>query len=97
MTCSYAEAALQMLERAPVTALLVDYNLPRMSGLELLTIVATRWPATGRALMYADLTIRRHIAVATLGEVALFEKPFSLSELQGWLAAATRLAPTQAG
>lgn len=94
VTCSYAEAALQVLERAPITAVLADYNLPRMSGLELLTVVAARWPTTRRALMCADLTICRHDATATLGGAVLLEKPFSLSELQDWLATAVGLTPT---
>jgi DNA-binding NtrC family response regulator len=97
VTCSYAEAALQVLERTPVTAVLADHNLPNMSGLELLSIVAARWPATIRALMCADLTICKHVVATTPGGVALLEKPFSLSELQDWLATAVSFTTTQAG
>lgn len=56
-TATSVERALEELERAPIDLVLTDYKMPHMNGIELLRVVAARWPETARVLVtgHADL------------------------------------------
>lgn len=48
---SDARGALEILEQQPIDLVLSDHKMPGLSGVQLLKMVAERWPATTRILM----------------------------------------------
>jgi DNA-binding NtrC family response regulator len=50
-TAGSGEEALRALEIQPVDVVITDYTMPGISGLELLEIVARRWPHVARVLI----------------------------------------------
>lgn len=52
-------AALEILEREEIDAIITDMRMPAMNGAELLRAVSIRWPSTVRILLtgYADLKV----------------------------------------
>jgi PAS domain S-box-containing protein len=58
-----AEEALQILATEPIDLLLTDFNMPGMSGLELISQVRTRWPNIKCILAsgYLDENVERRI------------------------------------
>jgi len=84
----YAEAADRCENLAPCSDLIVtDYDMPRMSGLELLRLQAQRGC---RLTAQNKAVVSGHISDAALGEVralgcAFFAKPFRLGQLGAWV------------
>jgi DNA-binding NtrC family response regulator len=56
--CSSASEALGELERCSADVLLTDQMMPQLTGLELLTQVAERWPDTVRVLISGFTEVR---------------------------------------
>ena len=56
-TAQSGEDAVRALESEPVDVVITDYTMPNMSGVDLLAVVAQRWPAVGRVMIsgHADL------------------------------------------
>ena len=70
-------AALEVLEGLPepVDLLLVDCNMPDMSGPELIELVANRWPTVKFVLTSGFLTDANHARVEPYG-VSILAKPY---------------------
>lgn len=77
-----AEPALRLLESRPFDILVVDLNLPGMSGLEFLERVRDRWPATRAVVLtgFGDLDAARQ--AIRLDVVDFLTKPCPLGELE---------------
>lgn len=75
-------------ERYPCAdIILVDMNLPRMSGIEMLRVQSLngcKVPAGSKAVMSGDIDEREQRDIEELG-CAFFQKPFSLNEISTWL------------
>jgi len=77
-----AEEALRILESGPCDILLLDLQLPGMSGIELFEKVRARWPSTQVVILsaFGDLeTARRAIH---LDVVEFLCKPFHLRDIE---------------
>ncbi len=92
-TASSADAALRRLERGDVAAVLSDQKMPGRSGVELLRVVARRWPNVARVLLTGWPEEVPPAVRAELGLRALLPKPWdadALRALLGTLAPAAR-------
>jgi DNA-binding NtrC family response regulator len=76
-TAQSGEDALRTLESEPVDVVITDYTMPRMSGVDLLALVAERWPGVGRVMIsgHADLDELRNVKANGLLD-ALLPKPW---------------------
>jgi Response regulator containing a CheY-like receiver domain and an HTH DNA-binding domain len=81
-----AETALGLLEHEPFDAVLMDYNMPGMDGLSAATLIRTRFPKTGVALVTANAQ-DAIVAEAQLIGVPLIPKPVQRRDLQTFLLA----------
>jgi CheY-like chemotaxis protein len=73
-----AEDALALLEKGPYTMLLTDVTLPKMSGVELVTLVRARYPRMPVAVASG---YGRPSALDGV-EVGYLKKPYQLADLQ---------------
>ena len=77
LTAGSGAEALRVLEQRPVDVLVADFDMPQMTGLELLGIVRQRYPGVVRMVLTGNATVERAMVAINEGEVArLFEKPF---------------------
>lgn len=74
--CSDGTAALALLEAAPADAVLSDFNMPGMNGLDLLGEVRRRWPTMRRVLVSALAETLPRERLAACAPCALLPKPF---------------------
>ncbi len=82
-TAPDGERALQVLENARPDVMLVDYKLPGVSGLELLTMVRTRG-VTSPAIMITGLTQQSDSIeeeCRKLGVLAFLTKPLEMTRV----------------
>ncbi|WP_429932953.1 response regulator [Agrobacterium vitis] len=92
-TAPSAREALAILESTPVDVVVSDQRMPDVTGIELLSQVRQRWPATVRLLLtgYSDLVAI--IGAVNEGEVHRFlGKPWSQADLRGAIAEAAEIA-----
>jgi len=75
-----AEAALEELERTPYSILVADVRMPGMSGLELLEIARTRFPAVSAIIMTAHGSVETAVQAMKLGASDFITKPFQPEE-----------------
>jgi two-component system cell cycle sensor histidine kinase/response regulator CckA len=73
--------ALKMLEEStePVDLMFTDYNMPGMNGLELIEVVATRWPKTKFVLASGFLSDAAYARVQAFN-VSILSKPYEMSD-----------------
>jgi sigma-B regulation protein RsbU (phosphoserine phosphatase) len=76
-TALSGEDAVCTLEQEPVDLVITDYTMPQMSGVDLLAVVAQRWPDVGRVMIsgHADLDELRRAEANGLIQ-ALLPKPW---------------------
>lgn len=81
-TALSAADALAALAREPVELLIADYTMPAMNGIDLLRVVAVRWPRIVRMIVsgHADIPELR-AAVRDGLAVELLPKPWSKAEI----------------
>ncbi len=91
-----AEEALDMMATCPAGIMILDLNLPGMSGLELLGVLHERWPETRVIIVtgYGDLAGAQK--AIRLGVVDFLTKPTSLGDLERALDRARRQMPLPA-
>jgi two-component system chemotaxis response regulator CheY len=79
LTAASAEAALVLLERDGLAAMITDIHLPKMSGLELISHLRAqpRWRALPILVVSADTDPGTPAHAIGLGANAYFAKPFS--------------------
>tara|TARA_R110002096_G_scaffold44526_5_gene120079 strand:+ start:9983 stop:10300 length:318 start_codon:yes stop_codon:yes gene_type:complete len=76
--------ALALLKKTPCDAIISDFNMPRMNGLDLLTQVRIMYPGMLRILLTARADV--HLAVRALNEGAVHRfllKPWDHVDLKG--------------
>ncbi len=82
------ETAYQMLASEQADAILLDINLPAMSGLALYLAIINRWPALeGRiALMSGDADSEDVAAWIEHHHCVVLRKPFDVKDVSRWVA-----------
>lgn len=82
------ETAYQMLASETADAILLDINLPAMSGLALYLAIINRWPALeGRiALMSGDADTEDVAAWIEYHHCVVLRKPFDVKDVSRWVA-----------
>lgn len=80
-------AAVAQLEREQVDLAMVDWQMPALSGVDLLRLLRIRWPSTGVVVMTAFSSEGRAVASVELADGYL-RKPFSREELTTMVARA---------
>src|SRR5690242_8002994 len=88
-----AETAYELLATEQPDALLLDIQLPTMSGLALYLAIVHRWPALdGRiAIMTGDAEAEEVRAWLEHHQCVVIRKPFNLRQVSDWLAEVFRL------
>ncbi len=96
LSAGSAEAAYELLASEQADALLLDIQLPTMSGLALSLAIIHRWPAlVGRiAIMTGDAQAAGVQAWLERNPCPVLRKPFSMREILDWLRA-TLQAPNR--
>ena len=89
-----AETAYELLATEQPDALLLDIQLPTMSGLALYLAIVHRWPSlAGRiAIMTGDAEAEEVRTWLEHHQCVVMRKPFNLREVTDWLTAVFRLA-----
>lgn len=93
------EDAYQMLHRERPDAVLLDIQMPTMSGLALYVAIVSRWPALrGRiAIMTGDAEADEVRSWFAQHDCALLAKPFDLDAVTGWVESVARQRQREAG
>ena len=93
------EDAYQMLHRERPDAVLLDIQMPTMSGLALYVAIVSRWPALrGRiAIMTGDAEADEVRSWFAQHDCALLAKPFDLDAVSGWVESVARQRQREAG
>jgi DNA-binding NtrC family response regulator len=87
LTAGSAETAYTLLESQHPDALLLDIQLPTMSGLALYLAIVHRWPhLDGRiAIMTGDAEAEEVRSWLAQNRCTVVRKPFDLREISAWL------------
>ncbi len=78
--------ALSILQTGTVDVLFIDYDMPDMTGLEVVREVRRLHPQVPIALVSGMLATLPAEAIDRAGVDRVFSKPFNLPELSQWLA-----------
>ena len=73
--------AVETLKKRRYDALVTDYHMPKMDGLELLDLVQAMWPELPVILASSDTSLRDGRDGLLAPAYALLEKPFERSDL----------------
>jgi len=83
LTATSANSALEILRKEIVDVVVADENMPGMSGTDLLSIVASEFPACGRILMTGHATVDIAVRAVNKARIAsLLLKPSDPAMLQ---------------
>lgn len=82
VTASSAEEALEKLEDGYFDLVITDIAMPGIDGLELLSIIKSRFPDTKVIIITAYGTDEREERAYKIGAEKYIEKPFDISELR---------------
>jgi signal transduction histidine kinase len=80
-TASHAEMALQMLQERKFELVISDIMMPRISGIELLSIVKSRYPETAVVMITAVDDRKTAMTTLQLGAYGYIIKPFDRNDL----------------
>jgi DNA-binding NtrC family response regulator len=81
-TASTAEAAMRILEEKAIDILIVDLNLPGMSGLDMLEIAHRRWPDMQAIVMTGFGDLQSAKRAMHMDAVDFLTKPCALGDLE---------------
>lgn len=70
--------ALEILAQRPIDLMLLDLDLPRISGMEVLKKIAANYPETGVVIISGKGTIRLAVEATKLGAYDFLEKPLEV-------------------
>ena len=92
VTVNSPDEAIQTMDADPSFGVIVsDLKMPKMNGIELLTLTAERWPDTVRILLTGEADTKAAIAAVNHGHVYRFlMKPLALTPLSRILTAALK-------
>lgn len=83
LTASGGEEGLSLFAKENITAVVSDYRMPHMNGVEFLSIVRERYPDTMRIMLTGYADIKAVVASINRGEVYRFiTKPWNDEELK---------------
>ena len=74
-------AALEVLERTPVDAALVDLMMPRMDGMTLLAQLRETWPQVRVVILTGHGGVKEAVEAIQMGAVDFLQKPFENESL----------------
>lgn len=99
LTTGSAETAYELLASERADALLLDIQLPTMSGLSLYLAIVHRWPRLeGRiAIMTGDTEAEEVRTWLEHNRCTVIRKPFNLRDVSGWLAGVLRVRDRESG
>ena len=88
--------ALDSLKKRRYDAVLTDYRMPKMDGLELLELAQAMWPHTPVILVSSDAFLAEQSGSSLLKPAyAMLQKPFDASDLLHTVLCATRGLPKE--
>src|SRR5213083_3516435 len=98
VSAASAETAYELLATAQANAVLLDIQLPTMSGLALYLAIIHRWPAfEGRiAIMTGDAEADEVRTWLERHQCVVIRKPFNLREVTDWLTGVFRIGEERA-
>src|SRR5690348_2146214 len=85
-TCMTGARAIAMLEAEPFTLLISDLNMPKMDGLQVLSIVRRKFPDLRTAVLTSVMDEQFRSRVYGLGVDLFWQKPASDVEVKQFLA-----------
>lgn len=95
-TATSAARAIAMLEAEPIDLLVTDIVMPKMDGLQLLTIVRQRWPQLRTVIVTAVQGDQIKRRARDAGVDLFFVKPATSAEVQAFAAGISSLLQGQA-
>jgi response regulator RpfG family c-di-GMP phosphodiesterase len=78
----HGEEAIARLEEEPAELVLSDLRMPAMDGLELLGVLAQRWPDTAVILVTAVADVDTAVGCLSKGAMDYLTKPFHIDEVR---------------
>jgi len=80
-TSSSAEEALRMIEAEPFDAIILDFMMPGMDGIETLKVIKAKKPELQIILLTGHATVQKGVEAMKLGALDFIEKPADLEIL----------------
>ena len=74
--------ALERLERYPITLVLTDMEMPKMTGLELLKQMRARYPDVAVVMITGNSDVETAVGALSLGAMDYITKPFQIEEVR---------------
>ncbi len=86
-TASGPEEALEILKRVPVDVVISDHMMPKITGIEFLSMVRDRYPDVGRIMLTGEADMNTAIRAINDGQIYRFlRKPWDDTEIKVILA-----------
>ena len=95
-TSSTGPRAIAMLEAEPFTVMVSDLNMPKMDGLQVLSVVRRKWPDLRTVVLTSVLDEQFRSRVYGLGVDLFWQKPGSGEEIKQFLACVESLIGREA-
>lgn len=80
-TANSAEAALELIENEAFDAIILDFMMPEMNGLETIKAIKTKKPELQIILLTGQATLEKGVEAMKLGAMDVLEKPADIEVL----------------